>query len=111
MCARLPEKPAARQLTSVDDQLVELFQRIAQTQAFLRPGGIDHLGHLHDPGSIRQWQILFEDLLHAHEEDPLQPLMEVQGVDRKGLDTAERLGAGGHFVPPALHAQFALNQQ
>ena len=111
MCARLPEKPAVRQLTSVDDQLIELFQRVTQAEALPRPVGVDHLGHFQDPRRIRQGQVLFQDLLHTREEDPLQPLVEVQGIDGKGLDTAERFSTGGDFIPPALNAQFALDQQ
>ena len=39
----------------------------------------------------------------------LRPLKETSGISVD--DVAKRLDAGGHIVPPALHAQLSLNQQ
>ncbi|MNN84765.1 hypothetical protein D3C81_2019650 [compost metagenome] len=74
-------------------------------------GGKDHFGHLLNPRSIRQRQVLLKDCFHARQKDPLQPLLEVQRIDRKRLNAGERLSGWRDIIPPSLHPQFTLDQQ
>ncbi|MOA43771.1 hypothetical protein D3C78_1659580 [compost metagenome] len=67
------------------DQQVKLFKQhlklpILATQVAL---GEDHFSHFLNPRGIRQWQILLKDVFHLRQEDPLQPLLEIQRIDRK----------------------------
>ncbi|MCY1462249.1 hypothetical protein D9M71_800050 [compost metagenome] len=41
----------------------------------------------------------------------MQPLLEVQRIDRKWLDTGQRFSGWRDLVPPPLHPQLALDQQ
>src|SRR3546814_2184160 len=66
------------QSANVADQLVELRQQSLQLNALPWPLGIDHFSHRQDARGIGQRQVIFQDGLHARQENPLQPLLEVQ---------------------------------
>lgn len=91
--------------------MIECCQQSAQLAALFRTIGEYGFRHHQDARGIGQRMAELDDDLHAGQEDPLQPLLEAERIDRERYGTGQRLIAGRLVIPPALHLQLTLDEQ